>query len=199
MESCLKDKTNQWAKKHYGYLNNKPRLKFRKECKKAQEYVVDRKFDKAAEIFRDISNRCNLKSDKEIFEFQSCKYFLLDCKRLFLAGDYSLAKAGLEKLITENKATNRSTVKEAMLILGQTYVQLGDVDKAVKNFLSLMIEHPEAKEVVEVNFFIGYSYMLQGKFEAATEAYNCLIQFYPESDYVGKAQLYLGRIQDMTE
>ena len=61
-----------------------------------------------------------------------------------------------------------------------------------------MIEYPETKQAPESNFFIGYCYMLQGKFEEATESFNLVLKDYPDSTYASKSRLCLTRIKNMT-
>jgi len=192
VESCLGNKTNRWAKAYYTYLDSKPRLLFGRDCIIAEKHVTEEKFARAVELYQDIVNRCGPDDDKEMFEFELCK-----C--LFYGGKYHEAVARLESFIANNKATHRSLVKEAMLMKGRAHVQLSETDEAIDDFFALMIEYPETKEAPETNFFVGYCYMLQGKFELASDAFDCVIKGYPSSVYSSKARLCMTRIKNMTQ
>jgi tetratricopeptide (TPR) repeat protein len=192
VESYLIDKTNRWAKEYYNYLDSRPRLKFGRDCLVAKRYAADEKFKQAAELYRDILKRCGPEDDRGEFEFQLCR-----C--LFHGGQYREAVAKLESFIANNKATHRSLVKEAMMMKGRAHVQLGEIDKAIDVFFAVMIEYPETKEAPETNFFVGYCYMLQGKFDQATAAFDLVAQDYPSSSYASKARMCLIRIEKMTQ
>jgi TolA-binding protein len=86
-----------------------------------------------------------------------------------------------------------------MLMKGRTHIQLGEINKAIDAFFTLMIEYPEIKEAPETNYLVGYCYMLQGEFEEAREAYGLLVRDYPESNYSNQAKMYLNRINNMTD
>ena len=105
----------------------------------------------------------------------------------------------LESFIRNNKATNRALVSKAIILKGQAHIQLGDIDQAKEEFLTLMIEYPETKQAPEANFFVGYCYMLQGLFGESAEAFNLVVKDFPESNYVDQARSYLMRIKKMTE
>ena len=192
VESCLGDKTGRWAQAYYAYLDSRPKLKFGRDCIIAEKYATDKKFMKAVELYQDIVNRCGPEDDKGLLECQLCK-----C--LFYGGQYREAVAKLGSFIVNNKATHGSLVKEAMLMKGRAHVQLGEIDKAIDAFLTVMIEYPETKEAPETNFFVGYCYMLQSKFDQAKEALNLVTQEHPESSYAGRARMCLIRIEDMTQ
>jgi len=192
IESCIGDKTSQWAKDYFNYINSRPKLKFARDCGMAEQYVTDGKFREAAELYKSILTRSTLEDNKVIFEFRLC-----EC--LFKAGEYGKAIPLLEKFIAGYKASHRNLVKEAMLMKGRSYVQLNEIDKAVNDFLTLIVEYPQTSETPETNYFLGYCYMLQGKFKEAVEAFDCLIKSHPDSTYTAKARVSLNRIKNMTE
>jgi len=192
VESCLGNKTNRWAKAFYAYLDSKPRLKLSRDCYIAETHVANQKFEKAAELYRDILKRCGPEDDIGEFKFQLCR-----C--LFDGGQYREAVGNLENFIANNKAMHGNLVKEAMLMKGRAHVHLGETDKAIDNFFVLMVEYPETKEAPETNFFVGYCYMLQGKFELAKEAFDCVIKGYPSSIYTSKARLCMTRIKNIID
>ncbi|MHC4866968.1 MAG: tetratricopeptide repeat protein, partial [Planctomycetota bacterium] len=150
--SCLSDKENQWAKRYFKYVSSRPGLVFRGESILAEEYMAEKKFKEAAAIYRDILSRCGPDDDRARFEFQLCKC-LLD------AGQYGEARSKLESFISNNRVTYRDLAKQAMLMKGQTHVQLGELDKALDSYFTLMVEYPDVENVPEIDFFIGYCYM----------------------------------------
>jgi len=159
--------------------------------KNAQKYSASRDYRKAAEIYRDIISIYGRDQKKLIYEYK-----MYDC--LFLSGQYKNAISKLERFITDNKATDRTLVIQAIMLKGRSYIQLSEINRAIDIYLTLMIEYPETKQAPESNFFIGYCYMLQGKFEEATESFNLVLKDYPDSTYASKSRLCLTRIKNMT-
>ena len=188
-------KNGVWANNFSKYCRSKPELteyviEINEEL--AQEHIRQEEFLKAAEIYRDIVNQCGSDQDKTIYELKVC-----EC--IFNSGQYTSAIPELNRFIRNNKATNRVLVKQAILLKGRAYVQLGEMGRAYNTFLELMIDYPETKQAPEANFFIGYCNMLQGKYKEATEALNMVVKNYPQSSYASKARLCLTRIKRMTE
>ncbi len=191
VESSITDKTSRWAKVYYASLENKPKLQLDVDRKHAEELVSGEKYKEAADLYKDMLLRSGPDDNKSELEFS-----LLKC--LFDGGFYSEAIAKIDAFSSNNnKGTNRSRAKEAMLMKGRALIQLGETDKAVDAFSSIMVEYPEAKELPETTFFVGYCYMLQGKFKEATEAFEIVLKSYPDSTYANQAKLYLTRIKDM--
>jgi len=149
-------------------------------------------FKKAIAAYKDIVNRHDSAEQITDLHFRICK-----C--LFNAGDYEAAILELDSFLAKNKSSNRKLSKDAMLLKGRCYIQLGEINKASGEFFTLTIEYPETKEAPESNFFIGYSYMLQGKFDQANIAFDIVAKDYPQSSYASKARLCLIRIENMTE
>jgi len=184
-----------WAKKFLEYCQRKPEMTeylFYKHEKIARNYTVQKNFQKAIEIYRNIIKQCGPNQNKSPYEFK-----VYEC--LFNDHQYENVISKLESFIRNNKATNRALVSKAIILKGQAYIQLGDIDRAKEEFLTLMIEYPETKQAPEANFFVGYCYMLQGHFGESTEAFNLVVKDFPESDYVDQARSYLMRIKKMTE
>jgi len=180
-----------WVNKFLEYCRDKPELTdylFSKDDKVAKEYVAQKNFAKAAETYRNIIAQCGPRQEKTIYELR-----LSEC--LFNSGQYDSAVHRIDSFMKDSKVTDRILVRRAIMLKGQAYVHLGDIDRAVDAFLALMIEHPKAKEAPEACFFVGYCYMLQGKFDEAAEAFNIVVKDYPESSYVDKARSYLMRIK----
>jgi len=187
------EETGMWSKSYLEFCQNKAELS---ECfieeheNLAKKNMEQGNFSRAVEIYRDIVNQCGPGQDK-------AKYELKVCECLFNGGEYQSAVSELERFTMSNKASYRVLVIKAIMLKGQTYIRMGDLDKAINTFFTLMIEYPEGKQVPDTNFFIGYCYMLQGKLEVAKETFNCLIKDYPHSFYADKAQEYITRITSM--
>jgi len=192
VESCLSNKSNQWMEKYSDYVNSTPRLRFSRDCLLAEKCLLDKNFGKASELYRDILGRCSPQDDKGLFEFRLGK-------SLFEAGEYREAGSVLEGFITNRKETHGDLVKEALLIKGQVHIQLGDLDEAVDSFFRLMMGYDDIGNMAEVNFFLGYCYVLQGKYKAASQAFDCLVKHYPNSAHAEKARRYIERIKRMKQ
>ena len=115
------------------------------------------------------------------------------------SGEYEKALVELDKFIAEYKSEKRGVVKDAFLMKGKVYIQLGKIEKAVDEFLTVSLEYPETEQAPEASFFIGYCRMLEGKFGQAKEAFTLVVTQYPQSSYSNKAKLCLERIDSTTE
>ena len=187
-------KGSPWRAKLLEYCRRKPELTgyvIQVYGRKAQEYFDSGDYRKAAETYRDIASICTRDHEKIIYEYKVC-----DC--LFLSGQYENAISELERFIADNRAANKSLAIQAILLKGRIYIQLSEINRAIDIYLTLMIEYPETKQAPESNFFIGYCYMLQGKFEEATESFNLVLKDYPDNTYASKSRLCLTRIKNMT-
>ncbi len=188
-------KDGVWAGKFSQYCRGKPELTeflFRNYEKTARSHIEQKNFNEATKIYRDIVKQCGPNQKKSIYEFKVC-----EC--LFNNSQHEDAINGIDSFIKNNKATHRTLISKAIMLKGQAYVHLGNIDQAVDTFLTLLFEYPRTKQAPEANFFLGYCYMLQGKFREATEAFNLLTKDYPESSYIAKAESYLSRIENMTD
>ena len=189
------NKNDVFAKKFLQYSRSKPQLlDYFIELYEnlAQEYIKKARFLEAAEIYGAIMDKCTGEQDRAIYEFKNCQY-------TFQGGQYDRAIDKLNSFINHTKATNRKLIKKAIMLKGQSYINLGDINQAIDTFFVLLLEYPEAKQGPQANFFIGYCYMLQGKFDEATEALNLVVWDYPESSYVSKARSCLARIKSIIE
>jgi tetratricopeptide (TPR) repeat protein len=151
------------------------------------------KYEITVKMYQSYLDCCASESNKEEIELKLYN-------SMYLAGmHFEEILISLEKHINRNKETNTDLVAEALVLRGQIFIKLGEVGKAVNEFLILKNKYPETKEFPEANFFVGYCYMLQGKFDQAKEVFNLLIKDYPLNNYTSKAKLYLTRIESMTE
>jgi tetratricopeptide (TPR) repeat protein len=188
-------KDEAWADKFSQYCRSKPELTeylFRKHEKIARKYIMQKNFKKAIEVYQDIVQHCGPHQQKCIYELK-----LFECQ--FSDGQYESVIQNLDSFIDNNKATQRTLIIKAMLLKGQSYVHLGKLDQAIDTFIRLMIEYPEVPQAPQANFFVGYCNMLQSDFKEATEAFNLVVENYPESSYANQARSSLSRIKNMTD
>ena len=190
VESSLTDKTNQWAKQYYALLDSKVHLKFARDCIEADAYIAAENSAKAAESFLHILQSGVPADAKSALQFRYAK-------ALFDAGQKDSAAAALEQFIADNKTSNRVLIQKALLLKGHVCIQLGQLDKAMDGFFTLLAEYPEVENLPEVHFFVGYCYMLQTKFETASQFFQSLIRDYPESFYATKARKCIERIEEI--
>jgi outer membrane protein assembly factor BamD (BamD/ComL family) len=184
-----------WAGKFLEYCRSKPELTtylFHEDEKVARKYIAQKDFAKAAETYRNIVSQCGPYQQKTIYRLK-----LSEC--LLNGGQYDSAIHEIDSFFKDGKTTNQVLTCKAIMLRGRAYVQAGDLDRATDAFFRLTIEHPEAKEAPEANFFVGYCHMLQSRFGEATEAFNIVVKDYPESSYADKARSDLTRIKNMTE
>lgn len=190
----LMDK-QEWGDKFLEYCHGKQKLNQylrRLLEEQAQEHVKQDRFGRAVEAYQEILNLCTSDEDKTIYRFN-----LAEC--LFNSGQYERALVELTDFQTEYQATARDLIRRAVVMKGRAHIHLGELDRASDTFLELMIAYPEANQVPEASFLVGYCKMLRGEFELATEAMHLVIKDHPESSFASKARLCLGRIKRMKE
>lgn len=189
------ENTPNWVYKFQDYCNQKSELMaytFHEQISKAEGQLARQDYEGAAKTYQQIASQCGPNQNKAVYEFAVC-----DC--LFRSDRYDVAIKEIDSFIQRNRMTNPGFVCKAVTLKGQAYVHLGDFDRAIDEFLTLLIEQPESNEASEAGFFIGYCYMLQGKFDEAKDAFDLVVKEYPESSFTSKADLYLTRIKNMTE
>jgi len=195
---CVYDITRQAPAVHEQYLaycRNEPSLctyALQWDSQPAEQYLAKGAFIEAAEAFRRVQQFYSLGNPRSALEFR-----MYEC--LAQAGRNKEAVAGLERLVAKDGAVSRELAAGALRLKGRCQVRAGELDKAVESLLMLISEYPEAKDVPEVGFFIGYSCALRGKFQEAKEAFDYVARQYAGSQYAEKARTYVRRIQAMTE
>ncbi|MHC4738829.1 MAG: LamG-like jellyroll fold domain-containing protein [Planctomycetota bacterium] len=156
----------------------------------AEKYITNGDFRKAAEIYFDIAGRYDFNQDKQALEFKAC-----EC--IFNGGEYRSAISELERFITRNKGIDESLAAKAILLKGQSFLQLNDYDKASEEFVSLKTQYPKSKEIPATDFYIGYYHMLKNENKEAIEIFYRVVQEHPESPYANKARMCIMRIEGM--
>ncbi|MHC4475970.1 MAG: LamG-like jellyroll fold domain-containing protein [Planctomycetota bacterium] len=187
VNSCLSDRTNRWAKRHAAYVDSEPRLRFGMDCITAHRYAADNKFKAAADLYRNLLDRCGPQDDKALVHFQLCR-----C--LFGAGSYQQTIAELDKFIAGDKGAHANLVREAMLMKAHAYMRLGDPARARVAFSTFTKKYPEASSEPKVNFFLGYCRMLEGSLEDAASIFSQVIKNDPNHPYAAKARMCMTRM-----
>ena len=151
-------KNGTYAKKFWAYCQANPACTeyvIKILAIQAQDEIQQEKFMQAYEIYQILLHRYgDFIGNKTLYEFK-----LAQC--LFQEGNYAQAISELDNFIQNYKSTNRNLVKQAMLMKGQSYIQLNDFNRAFDVFLTLMIDYPETKQAPEAHFYIGYCNLLQ--------------------------------------
>jgi TolA-binding protein len=114
------------------------------------------------------------------------------------AGRHAEAIASLDQLLQPAQPIGRALAARALQLKGQCHIAVGESDKAVGAFVTIIAEYSETPNAPEVAFLIGYCYALQGDFARAKEAFHCVVRQYPGSEYAQKATMYIRRIEAMT-
>ncbi len=181
-----------WANSFRRYCLTKTQLApyIMQEYERMAEDCLKRdEFFKAAEAYREIIALCPPER-RMAYEFKLGK-----C--MFQGGDYAGAILSLDEFIEDYKTIDRKTVLEAIILKGRAYLQSNDTERASEVFLGLTVNYPEATNVPEAIFFIGYCNILQGNLEAAKEAFEILKKDYPDSVFSSKANLFHSRIAEV--
>jgi TolA-binding protein len=82
---------------------------------------------------------------------------------------------------------------------GRSCLWLGEFDKALDSFVTLIMEYPEAKTMPEVTFAVARCYMLQSDLGTARAALDSVAKDYSDSEYATKARELITRIDKMTQ
>lgn len=186
-------KNNTWADSFSKYVLSKPQLiqYYIDKCEQdALERLAHDDFEKAMNIYHHIESKCNSQEDKAGYELKIC-----DC--IIKSGEYDAALSKLDKFIDQYKSINKDLIVKSILLKGQVYIQLSEINEASNVFKSLLAKYPDTIYTPEVVFLLGYSYMLQGELNQASETLSLLVKNYPESSYANKARLCLTRIKNI--
>lgn len=160
--------------------------------RRAEEFVKKEDYRQAAAAYRELLQCCGSETERIDVQFNLCQY-------LYQSGDYRAALGELDRFLQRSKVKNIHVAQQAYWLRAQCYVQLGQLDKANEQLLAFMMEYPDAGETGKVAFYVGYCYMLQGKYEQAKTALDLVIKDYSRSGYAERAGLCLARIESMTQ
>ncbi len=192
IESCIEDKNSLWAKRYYTYLDNHFRITMDRDKVAAKHYIMEEKYGKAAELYRDILSRCRPGDDKVYFEFQ-----LYTC--IFLSGRYREAIPFLDRFIVENNGkSDGDRISKAMLMKARAHAQIGELDKAMQICSVMLKDNSEAIDKSEATCLLGYYHMMKNEPVKAKEVFGLVVREYPESSPAHKAKLCLSRLETTT-
>ena len=153
----------------------------------AQEMISKNKFLLAAEIYREIINRCSSEKDKAAYELNA-----LEC--ILNNGEYRRVSSELRNFTKSKGFNDKDLDRRTILLEAHAYMHLNEIDHAIAAFSKLVTDRPYSEQSREAEFFIGYCSMLKGEYEEATKALNSVIRDSPQSSYASKARLCLTRI-----
>lgn len=190
----IKKNIPEWSTRlaEYRESNTSPRYRYIHDIRLAQNNVTEGRYAQAYDLYEKMLTYCK---DEEVRK--EVKFDSLEC--IFLSGKYTEAIPKLDAFIDEYKKSDRLFVIDAMLMKGRSQIQVGEVDKAIDTFSAIMFEYPNSYVTEDVNFFIGYGYLLQNNFNAALLTFESLVEEYAGSPYAKKAKKYMDRIRSMSE
>jgi len=186
--------SDTWRQKFLEHLKEKPKLT---ECLiKQYSYEADNKiaqqdFVKAIKIYDRILDKCE--------SAQKANYQLKKYECMLHTEEHDILISNLETLINNKTSLPEDLVAKAMAMKGRTYMQLGNLKKAMDTFSFVTTEYPASEQAPEALYFIGYCSMLQSEFDKAIEVFGKFIEVYPDSLYVSKAREHLKRMYDMID
>ena len=108
---------------------------------------------------------------------------------LFHARNYSQAIEVFESLIASD--ANNSLSDNAQYWIGESHYALGQYKNAVIDF-EKVFTFPKSNKNTDAQFKLGLCYVRLGDSAKASEEFQRLIDVYPESSYVGRAQDHLA-------
>jgi tetratricopeptide (TPR) repeat protein len=184
-----------WAEAFDRYCRDRPSLKpyhVATRMRLAQDALVRRDFMAAADIYRSIRSECDRERDAT-----ACETGICEC--LFHEGRYRQVIARVDRLVAERGATGLSETRRAQLLKGRAHLQLDELDEAEATFASLAGADPGADVAPEATFLRGYCNLRQKDWEEATRRFTAVVEQYPESSFVAKARLGLGRVKQMRQ
>jgi outer membrane protein assembly factor BamD (BamD/ComL family) len=190
VESCLSSEKNRWARKYFSHVDSKPRLKFGRDCALAQKHLADEDFEEAAELYRQIINRCGPEDDKAFYQFQLCT-------SMFHAAPPADVVPQLDSFIHNYRTSHPELTREAIMMKARLHLQSRRLDDALAHFHAVAADCAGTPQAREATFFAAYCTMLQGELDSASQALNAVVQDHPRSQWARRARLCLAWIRDM--
>jgi tetratricopeptide (TPR) repeat protein len=197
MADALYNATAWNAKAREGYLaccRSRPDLSrhaFARDLQRGQRLFEKSDFSNAAAFFQQVGSLYPPGEVRMLLQYRMSE-------SLSKAGRHAEAIASLEQLLQPAQPIGRTLAARALQLKGQCHIAVGESDKAVGAFVTVVAEYSDAPNAPEVAFLIGYCYALQGDFARAKDAFHCVVRQYPGSEYAQKATTYIRRIEAMT-
>jgi tetratricopeptide (TPR) repeat protein len=179
-----------WSDNFLRYANNNPKLQqyyFKNSEQLAMEKMIQNDFYGAADLYRDIVSQCSSERGDLIYKLK-----IYEC--ILNQGKYDTAISELSDYIRKYNSIDNSLIAKAIVLKGQAYIQLNEIERACDAFSLIIKEYPGTEWTPEAVFFVGYCYMLQGKHVQAQKTFNIVIDRYSYSPYARKASLCLAKI-----
>ncbi len=110
-------------------------------------------------------------------------------KALIMAGETGRADDLAERAVS--RATSPEMQRGVPLQMGMTYADAGMMDRAVKEYLKVVILYPAYPEARQALLLAGKAYERMGDHEKARQTLGELVQQHPQSDEAGEARRLL--------
>ena len=110
---------------------------------------------------------------------------------LFHSRNYQAAIEAFESLIASN--ANHSLADNAQFWIGESHYALGQYRKAIVDF-EKVFTFPKSNKNPDAQFKLGLCYMRLGEKDKARDEFQRLVDVYPNSDYVSRAQKHLAEL-----
>jgi tol-pal system protein YbgF len=114
-------------------------------------------------------------------------------QRDFNRGNYQLAIAGFDDFLKLSPGSDLAD--NAQYWKGESYYSLGDMDRAIQEFLKVRDVYPEGDAVAEATLKTGYAFLRKGDSATARRYFETVIREFPDSDEAGLAQDKLDSIR----
>lgn len=184
-----------WAEAFAQYCRKRPLLKpyyISTRLRLARETTARHDFMDAADIYRSILTEGGREEDAI-----ACEIGICEC--LFHDGQYRLAISQIDRLAGKHGAPVLPEIGRVQLLKGRAHLQLDEVDQAAETFARLAAAGYSADIASEAVFLLGYCRLQQRDWDGASRTFTALVEQYPESPFVGKARLGLGRVERMRQ
>ena len=112
--------------------------------------------------------------------------------QLFENRQYAEAIRTFQALLAQNP--QHRLASNCWYWIGESYFALGDLNNALQAF-NEVLNYRNSFKADDALLMLGRIYIRQGNTEMARQMFNRLLQDYPDSEYVPRAQQYLNRLR----
>lgn len=110
---------------------------------------------------------------------------------LYNSRRYNEAVAAFDQLLSSGD--NNSLVDNCQYWKGEAYYGLSNYEQSILEFQKVFV-YPNSNKLDDAQLKLGLCYMKLNNNERAKLEFDKLLREYPESEYVGRARSYLGRL-----
>ncbi len=94
-------------------------------------------------------------------------------------GNYQLAVAGFEDLLKYYPQSDRAD--NAQFYIGESYFALGDLDRAIQEYLKVRDLYPDGNKRPAATLKLGYAFLRKGDSATARKYFETVMREYPDS------------------